>query len=188
MVRAFTMLVKSLETGVRPGVIWAPVPVLLPGERTSTEDEPAASALVFSAMNSAYVKPFSSLGNTTGTGNKSDDVEGEEDDEGTVFDLSERLPGRSRKRRRTRLTTPLAASIAFPTPSLAAAMQPNAVGDAMRHQPTELCHGSQWVGYKAPHRCALQFCVVLCDMVAAIPWRAGCLATSALRIPYAAIS
>ena len=62
------------------------------------------------------------LGNTTGTGNKSDDVEGEEDDEGTVFDLSERLPGRSRKRRRTRLTTPLAASIAFPTPSLAAAI------------------------------------------------------------------
>ncbi|AJY46330.1 M81 family metallopeptidase [Martelella endophytica] len=43
MVRAYSMLVKSLETGIRPGVIWAPVPVLLPGERTSTEDEPAAS-------------------------------------------------------------------------------------------------------------------------------------------------
>ncbi|WP_180899572.1 M81 family metallopeptidase [Martelella soudanensis] len=43
MVRAYSMLVKALEAGVRPGVIWAPVPVLLPGERTSTEDEPAAS-------------------------------------------------------------------------------------------------------------------------------------------------
>ncbi|MEO1987707.1 MAG: M81 family metallopeptidase [Martelella sp.] len=43
MVRAFSMLVKSLEAGVRPGVMWAPVPVLLPGERTSTEDEPAAA-------------------------------------------------------------------------------------------------------------------------------------------------
>ncbi|WP_176086728.1 M81 family metallopeptidase [Martelella sp. HB161492] len=43
MTRAYTMLVKSLETGIRPGVAWARVPVLLPGERTSTEDEPAAS-------------------------------------------------------------------------------------------------------------------------------------------------
>ena len=43
MVRAFSMLVKALETGEKPGIVWAPVPVLLPGERTSTEDEPAAS-------------------------------------------------------------------------------------------------------------------------------------------------
>jgi microcystin degradation protein MlrC len=41
MVRAYTMLIKALTTGERPGVVWAPVPVLLPGERTSTEDEPA---------------------------------------------------------------------------------------------------------------------------------------------------
>ncbi|WP_149745941.1 M81 family metallopeptidase [Rhizobium sp. RU35A] len=41
MVRAWSMLVKTLKTGQRPGVTWAPVPVLLPGERTSTEDEPA---------------------------------------------------------------------------------------------------------------------------------------------------
>lgn len=41
MVRAWSMLVRALETGERPGVAWAPVPVLLPGERTSTEDEPA---------------------------------------------------------------------------------------------------------------------------------------------------
>lgn len=43
MVRAWSMLVRTLKTGERPGVVWAPVPVLLPGERTSTEDEPAKS-------------------------------------------------------------------------------------------------------------------------------------------------
>lgn len=43
MVRAWSMLVRALQTGERPGVAWAPVPVLLPGERTSTEDEPARS-------------------------------------------------------------------------------------------------------------------------------------------------
>ncbi|WP_037417140.1 M81 family metallopeptidase [Sinorhizobium sp. CCBAU 05631] len=43
MVRAWTMLVEVLRTGARPGVAWAPVPLLLPGERTSTEEEPAAS-------------------------------------------------------------------------------------------------------------------------------------------------
>jgi microcystin degradation protein MlrC len=41
MVRAWTMLVDALKIGERPGVAWAPVPVLWPGERTSTEDEPA---------------------------------------------------------------------------------------------------------------------------------------------------
>lgn len=43
MVRAWSMLVQALTTGEKPGVAWAPVPVLLPGERTSTEDEPAKS-------------------------------------------------------------------------------------------------------------------------------------------------
>ncbi|QDY44051.1 M81 family metallopeptidase [Candidatus Pantoea soli] len=43
MRRAVSMLVKSLQTGIRPGVVWAPIPVVLPGERTSTEDEPAKS-------------------------------------------------------------------------------------------------------------------------------------------------
>ncbi|MFN3441932.1 MAG: M81 family metallopeptidase, partial [Rhizobium rosettiformans] len=43
MVRAWSMLVRALQTGEKPGVAWAPVPVLLPGERTSTEDEPARS-------------------------------------------------------------------------------------------------------------------------------------------------
>lgn len=43
MRRAVTMLVRALRTGIRPAVVWAPVPVLLPGERTSTQDEPARS-------------------------------------------------------------------------------------------------------------------------------------------------
>ncbi|MET3896480.1 microcystin degradation protein MlrC [Devosia sp. UYZn731] len=41
MRRSVTMLVRALRTGVRPFLVWAPVPVLLPGERTSTQDEPA---------------------------------------------------------------------------------------------------------------------------------------------------
>jgi microcystin degradation protein MlrC len=43
MRRAVTMLVSSLETGVKPILLWAPIPVVLPGERTSTVDEPAKS-------------------------------------------------------------------------------------------------------------------------------------------------
>jgi len=43
MRRAVTMLVRALRTGIRPKLAWAPVPVLLPGERTSTQDEPAKS-------------------------------------------------------------------------------------------------------------------------------------------------
>jgi microcystin degradation protein MlrC len=42
MVRAWSMLVEALKSGIRPGIAWAPIPVLLPGERTSTEDEPAS--------------------------------------------------------------------------------------------------------------------------------------------------
>lgn len=43
MERAWSMLIRTLKTGEKPGVAWAPVPVLLPGEKTSTEDEPAKS-------------------------------------------------------------------------------------------------------------------------------------------------
>ena len=43
MRRSVTMLVRALRSGVRPRLAWAPVPVLLPGERTSTQDEPARS-------------------------------------------------------------------------------------------------------------------------------------------------
>ncbi|MEF2072008.1 M81 family metallopeptidase [Consotaella aegiceratis] len=41
MRRAVTMLVRSIETGERPILLWAPIPLVLPGERTSTEDQPA---------------------------------------------------------------------------------------------------------------------------------------------------
>lgn len=43
MRRAVTMLVRALRTGQGPALAWAPVPVLLPGEKTSTQDEPARS-------------------------------------------------------------------------------------------------------------------------------------------------
>lgn len=43
MHRAVEMLMDALRSGIRPRIVWAPVPVLLPGERTSTEDEPAKS-------------------------------------------------------------------------------------------------------------------------------------------------
>ncbi|KAB0679998.1 M81 family metallopeptidase [Aureimonas leprariae] len=43
MLRAWNMLVEALRSGEKPGIAWASVPVLLPGECTSTEDEPAAS-------------------------------------------------------------------------------------------------------------------------------------------------
>ncbi|WP_027682464.1 M81 family metallopeptidase [Rhizobium leguminosarum] len=43
MRRSVSMLVRSLRTGERPIVLWAPIPVVLPGERTSTVDEPAKS-------------------------------------------------------------------------------------------------------------------------------------------------
>jgi len=43
MEAAYAMLLRALETGVRPGVVRVPVPLLLPGERSSTEDEPGRS-------------------------------------------------------------------------------------------------------------------------------------------------
>ncbi len=43
MAASFRMLLRALETGERPGVVRVPVPLLLPGERSSTEDEPGAS-------------------------------------------------------------------------------------------------------------------------------------------------
>jgi microcystin degradation protein MlrC len=41
MQRASAMLLHCTTKKIRPTLVWAPVPVLLPGERTSTEDEPA---------------------------------------------------------------------------------------------------------------------------------------------------
>ena len=43
MRRALVMLVRRLTTGEQPKLLWAPIPVVLPGERTSTVDEPARS-------------------------------------------------------------------------------------------------------------------------------------------------
>ena len=40
MRRACDMLVHCIDNRVRPSLIWAPIPVLMPGERTSTEWEP----------------------------------------------------------------------------------------------------------------------------------------------------
>ncbi|XHS77959.1 M81 family metallopeptidase [Burkholderiaceae bacterium UC74_6] len=39
--RAVDMLLRALQTGVRPQLVWVPIPVLMPGERSSTDDEPA---------------------------------------------------------------------------------------------------------------------------------------------------
>ena len=41
--RACKLLLDCASAGTRPTMVWVPVPVLLPGERTSTEDEPAKS-------------------------------------------------------------------------------------------------------------------------------------------------
>jgi microcystin degradation protein MlrC len=43
MRRALAMLVRRLETGEKPKLLWVPIPVLVPGERSSTVDEPAKS-------------------------------------------------------------------------------------------------------------------------------------------------
>jgi len=40
-IRACDMLVRCLETNSKPGLVWVPIPVLMPGERSSTEDQPA---------------------------------------------------------------------------------------------------------------------------------------------------
>lgn len=41
--RAVQLLMRSLATGERPALCWVPIPVVLPGERTATTDEPARS-------------------------------------------------------------------------------------------------------------------------------------------------
>lgn len=43
MAASYKMLLHAFETGIRPGVVRVPVPHLLPGERSSTEDEPGKS-------------------------------------------------------------------------------------------------------------------------------------------------
>ncbi len=41
--RACTLLISALRGGYRPQLVWLPIPVVLPGEMTSTGDEPARS-------------------------------------------------------------------------------------------------------------------------------------------------
>ncbi len=43
MRRSCDMLIHCVDQGVRPTMAWAPIPVLMPGERTSTEWEPGKS-------------------------------------------------------------------------------------------------------------------------------------------------
>ena len=43
MRRACNMLIRCLSEHIRPILVWVPIPVLMPGERSSTEDEPAKS-------------------------------------------------------------------------------------------------------------------------------------------------
>jgi microcystin degradation protein MlrC len=40
-IRACNMLVHCLENKIRPTLVWVPIPVLMPGERSSTVDQPA---------------------------------------------------------------------------------------------------------------------------------------------------
>jgi len=40
-IRACNLLVHCLEQEVRPVLVWIPIPVLMPGEKSSTEDQPA---------------------------------------------------------------------------------------------------------------------------------------------------
>src|SRR5882757_9420332 len=40
MQRACNMLVHCLQENIRPALVWAPIPVLMPGERSSTEWQP----------------------------------------------------------------------------------------------------------------------------------------------------
>lgn len=40
MIRACDMLVRCIDRHIRPTLVWAPIPVLMPGERSSTEWEP----------------------------------------------------------------------------------------------------------------------------------------------------
>lgn len=53
--KAFTMLSYCLSQRVRPEKVWIPVPVLLPGERTSTEYEPTAS--LYAMLNDVDPQP-----------------------------------------------------------------------------------------------------------------------------------
>ena len=55
MEAAYDLLLRHLRGAPRPGVVWAPAPLLLPGERSSTEDEPARS--LYAALPALDARP-----------------------------------------------------------------------------------------------------------------------------------
>jgi microcystin degradation protein MlrC len=55
MRRSVGMLVRALAERASPFVVWCPVPVLLPGERTSTVDEPAGR--LYASLHAIDAKP-----------------------------------------------------------------------------------------------------------------------------------
>ena len=55
MKRACGMLIHCLDQGIQPTLVWAPIPVLMPGERTSTEWEPGKS--LWAQLPSMHAKP-----------------------------------------------------------------------------------------------------------------------------------
>ena len=55
MRRAWEMLLRCLRSGERPFVTWAKIPVLMPGERSSTEDEPGRS--LYAALPALDTRP-----------------------------------------------------------------------------------------------------------------------------------
>ncbi|HEX3347538.1 MAG TPA: M81 family metallopeptidase [Acetobacteraceae bacterium] len=52
---AIDMLLHTLRGGARPHLRWVPIPVLLPGERTSTEEEPART--LYAALPAIDARP-----------------------------------------------------------------------------------------------------------------------------------
>jgi len=55
MRRSVGMLVRALEAGASPFVVWCPAPVVLPGERTSTVDQPAGR--LYASLDAIDAKP-----------------------------------------------------------------------------------------------------------------------------------
>jgi microcystin degradation protein MlrC len=55
MRRAVGMLTRALTAGPPPFVVWCPIPVVLPGERTSTVDEPAKR--LYASLDAVDAKP-----------------------------------------------------------------------------------------------------------------------------------
>jgi microcystin degradation protein MlrC len=55
MQAAWEMILRRLHGEALPGIAWAPIPLLLPGERSSTEDEPART--LYAALSGFDARP-----------------------------------------------------------------------------------------------------------------------------------